>query len=160
MIFYPNYPLVGTSIFLPWWSEPTLATWSDGLVYQKNTPPAVRLEPAILRLQIQAFINWAILAPVLRRSEVIIAQWKMNAFHCLSSTWQKFNSRSQWNISRDFSLAFCQSIPHKPMWQKMARSPLNGTIQPVDIEEEKRSPTNWQTELKTVHPRNLKWRFF
>jgi len=60
--FDPN-PLVGTSILLARWSEPTLAIWSERLAkgpYQKNTTPAVRLEPAILRLQIQAFTNWAI----------------------------------------------------------------------------------------------------
>jgi len=53
-------------IFLVWWSEPTLAIWSERLAkgpYRKNTPPAVGLESAILRLQIQAFTNWAILAP-------------------------------------------------------------------------------------------------
>ena len=57
--FDPN-PLVGTSIFLAWRSEPTLAIWSERLAkgpYQKNTPPAVGLEAAILRLQIQAFTN-------------------------------------------------------------------------------------------------------
>ena len=49
--FDPN-PLVGSSIFLVWLSEPTLAIWSERLAqgpYQKNTPPAVGLEPAILR---------------------------------------------------------------------------------------------------------------
>ena len=65
-------PQVGTSIFLVWWSEPTLAIWSERLAkgpYQKNTPPAVGLEPAILRLQIQAFINWAILAPLTKKEK-------------------------------------------------------------------------------------------
>ena len=55
-----------TSIILACWSEPTLAIWSERLAkgpYQKNTPPAVGLEPAILKLQIQAFTNWTILAP-------------------------------------------------------------------------------------------------
>jgi len=52
--FDPN-PLVGTSIFLAWCAEPTLAISRERLPkgpYQKNTPPAVRLEPAIHRLQI------------------------------------------------------------------------------------------------------------
>jgi len=38
-----------------------LAIWSEMLAegpYKKNTPPAVRLEPAILRMQIQAFTNF------------------------------------------------------------------------------------------------------
>jgi len=37
-----------------------LAIWSVRLAkgtYQKYTPPAVKLEPAILRMQIQAFTN-------------------------------------------------------------------------------------------------------
>ena len=51
--------------FSSWWSEPTLAVWSEGLAkspYQTNTPSTVRLEPAIYRLQTQALTNWAILA--------------------------------------------------------------------------------------------------
>jgi len=62
----PN-PRVGTSIFLVWWSEPTLAIWSERLAkgpYQKNTPPAVVLEPAILRLQIQAFYQLSYPGPL------------------------------------------------------------------------------------------------
>jgi len=45
-------------------------------------------------------------------------------------------------ISRDFSLAD-RTLPTRPepAWQKMARSPLNDTTQPVDSEEEGRSPT-------------------
>jgi len=38
--------------------EAVLACWSEGLAkgpYQKNTPPAVRLEPAIYRSRIRAF---------------------------------------------------------------------------------------------------------
>jgi len=58
-------PLVGNSIFLPWWSELGLAIWSQELAtgpYQKNTPPAAGLVPAIYRLQMQALPNWTILA--------------------------------------------------------------------------------------------------
>ena len=55
------YPLVKTSIFYR--GEPTLVFWSERLVkspYQRNTPPTVRLEPAIYRLQIQALteLSW------------------------------------------------------------------------------------------------------
>jgi len=60
------YPLVGTSIFLPWWSEPTLAIRSEGLAKgpnQKNTRPAARLKPTIYKLQLtQALTNWDILS--------------------------------------------------------------------------------------------------
>jgi len=48
-------------------SKATLVIWSERLAkspYQKNTPPAVKPEPAIHRLQIRAFINWAILDPL------------------------------------------------------------------------------------------------
>jgi len=47
---FDQNPMVGTSI-----SEPTLAIRSERLAndpYQKNTSPAVGLEPAIRRLQI------------------------------------------------------------------------------------------------------------
>ena len=46
------------------------------------------------------------------------------------------------NISRDFSLAD-HTLATRPetAWQTMAQSPLNNTTQPVDIEEEGRSPT-------------------
>jgi len=45
-------------------------------------------------------------------------------------------------ISRDFSLAD-HTLPTRPepAWQKMVQSPLNDTTQPVDNEEEGRSPT-------------------
>jgi len=39
----------------------------------------------------------------------------------------------------------------EPAWQKMAQSPLNDTAQPVDSEEEGRSPTTdrrWRIEKK------------
>jgi len=35
-------------------------------------------------------------------------------------------------------------------WQKMAQSPLDGSTQPVDIEEEGRSPTTDRRWLKTM----------
>jgi len=45
------------------------------------------------------------------------------------------------NISRDFSMAD-HTLPTRPAstWQKMAQSPLNGTTQPIDSEEESRHP--------------------
>jgi len=45
-------------IILPWWFEPKPAIWSERLAkspYQKNTSPAVGLEPAFYRLQGLAF---------------------------------------------------------------------------------------------------------
>ena len=43
----------------------------------------------------------------------------------------------------DFSLADC-TLPTRadPAWQKMVPSLLNGTTQPVEIEEEGRNPTS------------------
>ena len=56
---------MGLPLFSPWCSKAMLAIWSERLAkgsYQKNAPPAVRLKPAILRIQIQAFFTkWAIL---------------------------------------------------------------------------------------------------
>jgi len=52
---------LGPPLFLPWCSEATLAIWNERLAkgpYQKNTLPAVRLKPAILRMQIHAFLNY------------------------------------------------------------------------------------------------------
>ena len=49
-IFY-NRGVILTIIHWLWWSEPTLAIWSERLAkgpYQKNTPPAVGLDPTIL----------------------------------------------------------------------------------------------------------------
>jgi len=59
--------------------------------------------------------------------------------------WPGFNSwgPAWWrSISRDFSLTD-HTLPTRlqPAWQKMAQSPLNGTTQPVEIEEEGWSPT-------------------
>jgi len=60
---------LGPPLFLPWCSEVMLAIWNKGLakgLYQKNTPPAVRLEPAILTMQIQAFNQLSYPGPPLR----------------------------------------------------------------------------------------------
>jgi len=46
----------------------------------------------------------------------------------------------QRSISRDFSLAD-RTLPTRYELQKMAQSPLNDTTQPVNNEEEGRSPT-------------------
>jgi len=43
---------LGSPLFFPWCSEATLAIWSARLAkgpYYKNTPPAMKLEPVILR---------------------------------------------------------------------------------------------------------------
>ena len=55
----------------------------------------------------------------------------------LEHIWPGFNSKSWRSISRDVSLAD-HTLPTcpDPAWQKMAQTPLNGTTQPVDIEEE------------------------
>ena len=41
------------------------------------------------------------------------------------------------SISKDFSMVDpTQPTRSEPVWQKMAQSPFNGTIQPADMEEE------------------------
>ena len=41
------------------------------------------------------------------------------------------------SISRDFSMVdLTRPTRPEPVWQKMAQSPFNGTIQPADMEEE------------------------
>jgi len=64
-----------------------------------------------------------------------------------------FNSEPWQSILRDFSLAVHTLPTHpEPAWQKMAQSPLNDTTQPVDSEEEGRSPTTdrrWLIEEKS-----------
>jgi len=49
---------LGAPLFLPWYSEATLAVWSERLgkgPYQKRLISAVRLDPEIYRLQIRPF---------------------------------------------------------------------------------------------------------
>jgi len=68
---------LGPPLFLPWWSEHTRAIWSERLAidpYQKNTPPTVRLEPAIYRFQIRLFTNWATLSSYACRTIIKLAQ--------------------------------------------------------------------------------------
>jgi len=57
---------LGPPLCLPWCSKTTLAIWSERLAkdpYQKNTLSSVRLKPAILRRQIQAFYQMSYPAP-------------------------------------------------------------------------------------------------
>ena len=55
------------------------------------------------------------------------------------SLWPGFDSRSWQGILRDFALGDHTLPTHpEPAWQKMAQAPLNGTTQPVGIEEEGR----------------------
>jgi len=70
---------------------------------------------------------------------VIIAQWD-SSLSVLPVA--RVNSQPRRSISRDFSLAD-HTLPTRPepAWQKIAQSPLNDTTQPVDSEEEGRSPT-------------------
>jgi len=53
------------------------------------------------------------------------------------SLWPGFNARLWRIISRDFSLTD-HNLPTRlePLWQKMVQSSLNGTTQPVGIQEE------------------------
>ena len=70
---------------------------------------------------------------------------------CLSSLWPGFNFQLWQSIPRDFSLAD-HTLPNRfePAWHKMAPSPLNGTTQPVVIEEEGRSPTTDRQWLRYI----------
>ena len=45
-------------------------------------------------------------------------------------------------------IALYQLTRPEPAWQKMVQSPLNGIIQPVEIEEEGRGPTTDRQRLK------------
>jgi len=50
---------LGPPLFLLSCSEATLAIWNEKFadsLYRKYTPPAVRLEPAIIGMQMQAFL--------------------------------------------------------------------------------------------------------
>jgi len=48
-------------------------------------------------------------------------------------------------------ITLCQPVLTEPAWQKIAQSPLNGTTQPVDIEEEGQSPTMNKQRLNKNH---------
>jgi len=74
--------------FLLWCSKASLVTWSERLAkspYQKNTSLVVRLEPAIYRLEVRAFINRAILTSNYQLKPLIqVSKWTRN-----SSGWLK-----------------------------------------------------------------------
>ena len=77
---------------------------------------------------------------------VMIAQWN-SSLSVLPVARVQFLS-----IPRNFFLAD-HTLPTRPepAWQKMAQSPLNDTTQPLDSEEEGRSPTTdrrWLIEKK------------
>jgi len=67
---------------------------------------------------------------------VMIAQWNSSLSVLPVAQVQSPPRRS---ISRDFSLT--DHTLSTSQWQKLAQSPLNGTTQPVDSEEEGQSPT-------------------
>jgi len=69
----------------------------------------------------------------------MIAQWENK---CISLSVLPVTRVHYSAALRDFSLAD-HTLPTHPeaAWQKMAQSPLNGIAQPVEIEEEGRSPT-------------------
>jgi len=78
-------------------------------------------------------------------ARVMIAQWEnewISLSARLSSQWPGFNFRPMRGISR-YSSRADHTLPTRPEpgWQKMARSRLNGTTQPVDIKEEGQSST-------------------
>jgi len=72
----------------------------------------------------------------------MMAQWENKCISqsVLPMAW--FNSQPWRSISREISLAD-HTLPTHPesAWQKRAQSPLDGTTQPVDIEEKGRNPT-------------------
>jgi len=57
--------------------------------------------------------------------------------------WPGFNFRPWRSILKDFPwlITLCHATRLESAWQEIARSPLNGTTQPVDIEDEGRSST-------------------
>jgi len=82
--------------------------------------------------------------------------WQMHLTVRMSSLWPGFNLRPWRSISRDFTLAD-HTLPARPepAWQKRAQSPLNGTTQPVEIEEEGQSPTTDRRWL--IEKMHLDW---
>jgi len=103
------------------------------------------------------FISLSVLSVV----RVMMAQWEnvCNSLSALPCPWFNFrtelgegcpshlvfpkilstNFKSQlwWSVSRDLTPAgFSLPTRPEPMWPKMAQSPLNGTTEPVDIEQE------------------------
>jgi len=79
--------------------------------------------------------EWYSSRSVLLVGRVTIAEWN-------SSRSVLPVARVQFPTMADFSLAD-RTLPTRPepVWQKMAQSPLNDTTQPVDSEEEGRTPT-------------------
>ena len=84
---------------------------------------------------------------VLPVARVMIAQWENE---CISLS-VLFVVRGQFPAMAKyfkgyFPVDHTLPTPSGPAWQKMAQSPLNGTTQLADSEEEGRSPTmDWQT---------------
>jgi len=66
----------------------------------------------------------------------------MNASHCPSSLWPRFIPNHCGVFQGIFHWLILYTLPTcpEPAWQNMAQSPLNGTTQPVKIEEEGWSP--------------------
>ena len=61
----------------------------------------------------------------------------MSVSHCLPSPRPRFNLLPWQSISREFSVVdHTVSNRPEPALQKMVQSPLSGTTQPVDSEEE------------------------
>jgi len=57
---------------------------------------------------------------------------KINESHCLSS----HKAQIQFSVMAEYFKRFTLRSRPEPTCQKMAQSPINGTIQPVDIERE------------------------
>jgi len=71
---------------------------------------------------------------------------------CSHSLLSRFNTQPWQSISMVFSMAD-HTLPTRPepVWQKIDQSPLNGTTQTVDIEEEGLRPTvngQWVKKIK------------
>jgi len=103
---------------------------------------------SMARVMIAQCENECISLSVLPVARAMIAQWENE---CISLSVLSM-ARVQfpwWSISRDFCLAD-HPLPARPepAWQRMTQSFLNGTTQPVDIEEEGRSPTTDRRWLK------------
>ena len=113
--------------------------------------------------------QWDSSLSVLPVARVMIAQWDISLSvlpvaramiaRCDSSLSVLPVARVQFLATAEYFKGFSladRTLPTRPepAWQKMAQSPLNDTAQPVDSEEEGRSPTTgrqWLIEKNIWH---------
>ena len=78
--------------------------------------------------------------------------------HCLSSRDQGSIPSHGWSISKVFFLAD-HTLPTRsePVWQKMVQSPLNGTSQIVDVEEEGWKKRKYMLVSRMVMACSIEW---